>query len=198
MKKYFLPIALLLLLAGSASYAWMGAGQMAGSVPVGVCSTDTDEALYSQDTGTDEVNSISATVYVSQKFTLASSSTLTGYNAYVQRTGFGEGSKFAEIWTDSSGQPGVVVADSRALRTYASLSDTMTKEFFELSSTKALAVGTYHVVIGWTTTGTSPASRTLANNADPDGGVSFYSTDSGSSWYAGDRDLRIEVLGCVD
>ena len=34
MKKYFLPIALLLLLAGSASYAWMGAGQMTGSVPV--------------------------------------------------------------------------------------------------------------------------------------------------------------------
>ena len=33
MKKYFLPIALILLLAGSASYAWMGAGQMAGSVP---------------------------------------------------------------------------------------------------------------------------------------------------------------------
>jgi len=33
MRKYFLPIALILLLAGSASYAWMGAGQMAGSVP---------------------------------------------------------------------------------------------------------------------------------------------------------------------
>ena len=33
MKKYFVPIALILLLAGSASYAWMGAGQMAGSVP---------------------------------------------------------------------------------------------------------------------------------------------------------------------
>ena len=61
MKKYFVPIALILLLAGSASYAWMGAGQMAGSVPV---SGVTPTASYALDaaggSGSQIYNSIAA------------------------------------------------------------------------------------------------------------------------------------------
>ena len=51
MKKYFLPITMLLLLAGSASYAWMGAGQMAGSVPVAGSDTVSFRSYDANDNG---------------------------------------------------------------------------------------------------------------------------------------------------
>ena len=161
----------------------------------GTCDSTTDAVIAGVNSGTTNENNITATKFVSQAVSLTAGQVITGFSTMVQGTGYGTGYLFIELYTDSSGEPGTAVPNTRGAVAYNDISDSAreAEELLLAAAYTVVTTGTYHVVIGGTVGGTAYYGLYKGTTTNGD---THYTTDAGASWTLFGDDIRVEVLGC--
>lgn len=192
MKKLLIAcLTFLLLCAAVNAYALSAAVQAAVSVSSTApsctsCNSGTDSEIVDDGNTADDYTG--ATSWRAKTFTTATTICVTGVFADVGDSGANL-DVTAEIYTDSSGKPGSIVAAGYT-GTYENVPNTHVVVEITFSACQTLAAGTYWIVLK--PSGTINFGRQTTGGA----GTFKYSSDSGSTWTDSSLKLVFGVLGC--
>jgi hypothetical protein len=160
------------------------------------CTVDNDSVLASQ-TSDDDAYDLTSTIWMSQGINEASDITITGW--ILELADYTDtGNCECALYTDSSGLPGTIIANTTVSVSAANIGWQLDVPFVLATPYSYTASTQIHLVCGGDVATQQFVWRRNTSGGYAGGGIA-YSTNSGTSWdSAGTQDFHFQLTGCTE